>query len=207
MMTKELLFLLVVLGPICCQPTATTRSVTNQEQNVTQKQMTGEEHYYKANALAEQRVQDAAEQALIEYRKALENGYDTLELRIEFGLLLVDQLKQPKEAIEQLRIAIQRDENNWRAHFGLAKALLQAKEYNDALNEIAISERFDKESDISGFYAYYSAKAFEGLNNYQEALIYYEKFLERENRVASGSQRAKEVRERVETIRTKLGMQ
>ena len=55
-MTKiELLFLLVILGPVCCEPAAKRKPVANQEQNVTQKQMTGEDHYYKANALAEQR--------------------------------------------------------------------------------------------------------------------------------------------------------
>lgn len=73
------------------------------------EQLTGEEHHYKGNNL---RQALEAEEALKEYQLAIENGYDTVELRIELGTLLADPLKRPEEAVEHLRIATERDESN-----------------------------------------------------------------------------------------------
>lgn len=165
---------------------------------ICQEQLSGEQHYGKANSLA---AGLEAEAALREYDCAIEKGYDTVELRIQLGRLLAQQLNRHKEAIEQLRIAVQRDETNWRAHWPLAQSLLNTKQYDKALKELQISKQLDLEGKSEGFYFYYTAIALDGLGRYEEALKDYETFLERAKKIEPNSPRVDEVKARVEIIK------
>lgn len=169
-----------------------------------QEQLSGEAHFYRANGL--NYGAGKPEAALKEYNLAIENGYDTNELRMEMGRLLARQLHRPEEAIEQFRIVIQRDETEWRAHWPLAKLLLETKQYDEALKELEISKQLDSEGNSNGFYAYYTALALDALGRYDEALKDYEAFLERAKKIEPNSSRADEVKARVEAIKEKLNL-
>lgn len=175
------------------------RAESNSSANAQGKEpMSGEDHYYRANNL-KQALE--ADEALKEYHLAIENGYDTVELRIELGTLLAGQLKRYEEAVEELRIAARREEGNWRAHWPLSQALLATKQYDEALTEIEASDRLDPEGHADGFYTFYRAKAFDGLERYREALEEYEAFLKHYVEISPGDPDVIEARERIKAIR------
>lgn len=164
------------------------------------KKLSGEEHWVAGNI-----ARDMAEyeKAVKEYQLAIENGYDTNELRTELGIVLDHYLRRPEEAANHFRVAIERDEKDWRAHWSLANSLLETKQYDEALRELEIVKRLDPQNTSSGFYAYYTAKALDGLGRTDEALEQYEVFLERAKKVEPNSPRVREVRARVEVIKGK----
>lgn len=164
--------------------------------------VSGEDHYYKANNL-KQALEP--EEALKEYRLAMESGYDTVELRIQLGLLLAGPLKRLEEAVEQFRIAALRDEGNWRAHWPLAQSLLDIKQYDEALREIEVADRLDPEGHADGFYFFYRAKGLDGLERHREALEEYEAYLKRNDHIGDTPE-VLDARERVRTIRRKLNL-
>lgn len=114
------------------QHTERSEKVVSNANTAGNEQLTAEEHYYKANNL-KQALE--AEEVLKEYQLAIENGYDTVELRIELRTLLAGQLNRQEEAVEQLRIAAERDDGNWRAQWPLAQSLLATKQYEEALKK------------------------------------------------------------------------
>jgi tetratricopeptide (TPR) repeat protein len=164
--------------------------------------VSGEDHYYKANNLKEALE---PEEALKEYRLALESGYDTVELRIELGSLLAGPLKRQDEAVEQFRIATQRAQGDWRAHWPLAQSLLDTKQYDEALREIEVADGLDPEGHADGFYLFYRAKALDGLERYREALEEYEAFLKRNDDIGD-TPKVHDARERVRNIRRELNV-
>jgi tetratricopeptide (TPR) repeat protein len=166
-----------------------------------QKQLSGEEHFGKANSLKDGL---SFEEALREYYLAIENGYDTPELRYEIGSLLAYQLDRHQEAIEQYRIAIQRDHGYWRGHWALAQSLLELKHYREALDELDLVKRLDPNSNDEGFYTYHIAKALDGLERYDEALKEYEGFLNRVENTRPEAPDVIDAKERVKAIREKL---
>ena len=191
----------------CCEKVASSSQHTEESEKVVShaatagnEQLSGEDHYYRANNL-KQALEP--EEALKEYDLAIENGYDTVELRIQLGTLLADQLKRPEEALEQLRIAARRDEGNWRTHWQLAQSLLATREYEEALREIEVADSLDPDGHADGFYSFYRAKAFEGLGRYREALREYKGFLKSNDDVGD-TPKVLDARERVTTIRQKL---
>lgn len=163
-----------------------------------QDQLSGEDHWARANGLA----REDPERALREYRSALDKGYDTVELRIELGGLLMNQLKRPAEAVEHLRVATGRDEKNWRAHWLLAAALLEAERFDEALSEFNISKELDPSLD--GYYGYFIGRSLEGMRRYEEALANYQEFLAHEESISPSGPQVREVNERIETIRKKM---
>lgn len=173
-------------------------SNTNRQAN---EKMSGEDHYYSANNL-KQALEP--EEALKEYHLAIENGYDTVELRIQLGTLLAGQLKRHEEAVEQLQIAARRDEGNWRAHWPLAQSLLATKQYDEALKEIEIADSLDPEGHADGFYTLYRARALDGLTRYAEALREYQSFLEHYREIIPKDADVVEARQRVKAIKEQL---
>jgi tetratricopeptide (TPR) repeat protein len=145
---------------------------TNQE--VEPQRGSGEDHYNLANELSNDRE---ADEALKEYNLALQAGYDTADLRVELGLLLGDQLKRYPEACEQLRVAAEREPTNLRAHSGLGTFLLLDGRYEEALAELTIADKLDRDSRSYPYYSYEKAKALDALQRYQEALDEYNRFL------------------------------
>lgn len=168
-----------------------------------QSQKSGEDHFAEANIL---RDRGKYEEAVQEYKLAIVKGYDTNWLRTELGRVLARYLHRDKEAIEEFRVAIQRDKNDWRAHSLLSDSLLQTKQYDEALKELLISKQLDAEGRSNGFYDYYTAKAFDGLGRYDKALKDYQAFLKRAEKVEPNSPRVREVRARVEAIKGKSNL-
>ncbi|MGB8507877.1 MAG: tetratricopeptide repeat protein [Pyrinomonadaceae bacterium] len=178
--------------------------IAPQASNVSyQDKRSGEDHFGEANNLADGRK---ANEALKEYDLAIARGYDTAELRYEMGSVLASQLNRYEEAVEQFHIAVQRDEKYWRAHWALARALLEIKQYNEALSELDIAKRLDPSAEGLPIYAYYNAKALEGINRYHEALQNYETYLQYEDKIAPNSKEAHEVRERIKTVKEKMNI-
>lgn len=174
----------------------------NASSNTRQKRpLSGEEHFSKANSLKDSH---SSKEALSEYYLAIENGYDTVELRIEMGELLADRLNRHEEAIEQFRIAVQREGTNWRAHWPLAKSLLISKKYDEALSELQIVKHLDPEGNSEGSYMYHTAKALDGLAQYAEALKEYEAFLKHADKIRPGGPDVIDAEERVRAIREQL---
>ncbi len=165
--------------------------------------LSGEAHWGKANSL---RDSGRYEAAVKEYNLAIDNGYDTNEVRTEMGIVLAYYLHRHEEAIEQFRIAIQRDETDWRAHWSLTQSLLETQQYKEALNELEVVKRLDPENTSRGFYTYYTAKALDGLGKYYEALKDYEAFLKRAEKIEPNSSRVNEVKARVEAIKGSLNV-
>lgn len=126
-----------------------------------------------------------------------------MDLRIDLGELLWDQLNRSEEGLEQFRIAAQRDQGHFRAHSRLAQSLLATKQYDEALREIEVCDRLDPDGRADGFYFFYRAKALDGLDRYREALQQYEAYLKNNDDVGDISN-VLEARERVRTIRQKL---
>lgn len=193
----------------CCERFASSSQHTQQADKVdsnaapaSNERLSGEDHYYRANNL-KQALEP--EEALKEYDLAIENGYDTVELRIQLGTLLADPLNRPEEAVEQLQIAARRDEGNWRTHWPLAQSLLATKEYEQALIEIQVADSLDPEGHADGFYLFYTAKAFEGLERYAEALKQYEAFLKSNDDVGD-TPKVLEARDRVRALHQKLNL-
>lgn len=191
----------------CCERVASSSQHPDQSEKVAsnaatagKEQLSGEDHYYRANNL-KQALEP--EEALKEYHLAIENGYDTVELRIQLGTLLAGQLKRPEEAVEQLRIAARRDEGNWRTHWPLAQSLLAIKEYEEALREIEVADTLDPEGHADGFYLFYRAKALDGLQRHAEAFEEYQAFLKSNDDVGD-TPKVLDARERVKIIRQKL---
>jgi tetratricopeptide (TPR) repeat protein len=170
--------------------------VPHQVNQTKPRQVSGEEHWVRGD-------QTEYEEAAKEYKLAIENGYDTNEVRTEMGRLLARQLHRHEEAIEQFRIAIQRDEKDWRAHWSLAQSLLETKMYDEALRELEMVKRLDPANTSREFYTYYTAKALDGLGRQEEALKEYQVFLERAKKVEPNSPRVREVRARVEVLKGK----
>jgi tetratricopeptide (TPR) repeat protein len=165
--------------------------------STTQDRHTGEEHYARANNLAKLKPEEAAR----EYKLAIENNYDTVELRIQLGRLLT-QLKRPAEATEHLRIATQRAKKNWRAHWSLALSLLEAEQFREALVEYNTSRKIDPKLD--GLYNYYIGRCLEGMGHYQDALVNYQEFLKHEESISSNAPEIPEVNERIRVIKGKI---
>jgi tetratricopeptide (TPR) repeat protein len=143
-------------------------------QEVKPQAMSGEDHYNLASDLKHDRQ---ADDSLREYNLALQAGYDTADLRVELGLLLGDQLRRYPEACDQLRIAVQREPRNWRAHSGLGTFLLLDGRYEEALAELTIADKLDPDSRSYPYYSYEKAKAFDALQRYRDALHEYNRFL------------------------------
>jgi tetratricopeptide (TPR) repeat protein len=138
---------------------------------------------------------------------AIANGYDTNWVRTELGRILARHLRRHEEAIDEFRVAIQRDKNDWRAHWSLSESLLQMKQYNEALKELQMAKGLDAEGRSNGFYDYYTAKALDGLGRYNEAVQDYEAFLKRAEKVESNSPRVREVKARVEALQKRKHQQ
>lgn len=201
-------------GPGCCsQETApSSQEVSRQTQRAedavgnqsgnrpNKRRLSGSDHYGQANYL---KGGHESEEALKEFNLAIENGYDTVDLRIDLGELLNDQLNRKEEAIEQFRIAARRDNRNWRAHWPLAQSLLATKRYKEALKEIRIADLLDPEGHADGFYFFYRAKALDGLNRYAQALGQYEAYLKSHDDVGD-TPNVLEARDRIKAIKGKL---
>jgi tetratricopeptide (TPR) repeat protein len=166
--------------------------------STSQDQLTGQDHYAKGNSLAF----GYAEMALKEYKLAIKKGYDTVEVRIALGMLLDKELKRPAEAVEHLRIAAQRDEKSWRAHWSLARALLDAEQFDEAFKEFTRAKKLDPEFD--GLYYYYIGRSLEGMGRYADALTNYEEFLKYEKSIAPNAPEIVEVNERIKAIKEKM---
>lgn len=161
----------------------------------------GEDHFGEANNLADGHKH---EEALKEYRLAIAKGYDTADLRYEMGSVLAKQLNRHEEAVEQFRLAVQRDEGYWRAHWALTQSLLKIKQYDEVLKEIEVVKELDPREERQPIYAYYNARALEGLNRYREALQNYEIYLQYESSIAPNSKEAREVRDKIKVIKEKM---
>src|SRR5215510_12970704 len=70
-------------------------AVSRQLKNKQQDKNSGEEHFYRANSFHERPGKANAQEALSEYKLAIEKGYDTVEVRIQLGRLLAFRLDQP----------------------------------------------------------------------------------------------------------------
>jgi tetratricopeptide (TPR) repeat protein len=165
-----------------------------------QSQKSGEDHFAEANIL---RDRGKYEEAVQEYKLAIAKGYDTNWLRTELGRVLARYLHRDEEAVEEFRVAIQRDKNDWRAHWLMSVSLLETKKYDEALQELQLAKHLDAEGRSNGFYDYYTAKAFEGLGRYDKALKDYQAFLKRAEKVEPNSPRVREVKARVEVLKGK----
>jgi len=154
----------------------------------------GEDHWVRGNVL---RDEGKYEEASREYELAIDQGYDDSTIRIELGLILEHYLGRPSEAMSHYRVAIQRDPGDWSAHWSLARALCDAKNYDEALTELETSKQLDPEGRTDGFYTYYTGKTFDALGRRDEALTEYEAFLKRARIVEPESPRVREVRARV----------
>jgi tetratricopeptide (TPR) repeat protein len=170
---------------------------------VQQAQYFGTDHFGEANRLA---AIGKLEEALREYNLAIENGYDTAELHIQVGLLLADQMKRYEEATEQFRIAVERDKTNPRYHWLLAKSLLDAKHYEEALKELEEARQFDPEGYYKILYNYYLAKILDGMERYNEAVDKYEIFIKDEVEITPHSSELRDARERLKLLREKLNL-
>lgn len=168
------------------------------------KVLSGEQHWVKGNML---RDNAKYEDAVKEYRLAIANGYDSNWVRTELGLVLDYYLHRHDEAIDQFRIAIRRDDTDWRAHWFLATTLLEIERFDESLKELQTVRRLDPRNSSTGFYTYYSGKALDGLGRYAEALKDYQAFLERAKKIEPDSPRVREVRARVEVIKEKVAQQ
>lgn len=166
------------------------------------KTISGEEHWIRGNLL---RDEAKYEEAAKEYQLAIDNGYDSNWVRTELGIVLEHYLHLPEEAARHYRVAIARDEKDWRAHWSLANVLLETKQFAEALKELQIVKRLDPKNTAAGVYIYETAKALDGLERRNEALKEYEAFLQRAKRVEPNSPRVREVRARVEELKGKSG--
>jgi tetratricopeptide (TPR) repeat protein len=164
--------------------------------------LSGEDHWIRGNYL---RAKSDYEGAAKEYQLAIDNGYDSNWVRTELGMVLDHYLHRPEEASRHFRVAIERDEKNWRAHWLLSNSLLETKQYDEALKEIQIVKQLDPKNTAAGSYIYETAKALDGVGRIDEALKEYEAFLQRAKKVEPNSPRVREVRARVETIKGKSG--
>jgi tetratricopeptide (TPR) repeat protein len=113
------------------------------------------------------------ELAVEQYKKAIAEGYDTVELRLSLGKVL-QILKRPEEAFEQYRAAIQMDGENSRPHFALALALLNSERYEEALREFEIVKELDAEDYKLGLFSDHIAKCLDYLGRYEDALEEYD---------------------------------
>lgn len=172
-------------------------TINQSTSNVSQDELSGKDHYYKANSLAKNGKPD---EALKEYDRAIEKQYDTVDLRIQMGTVLAKQLNRHEEAAMQFRIAIQREGTSWRAHWLLSQSLLELKYYNEALNEILTSETLDPEGKSEGFYDYFKAKAFDGLGKYDKAVRAYESFLQHAAKITPNSPKILEAQLRLKQL-------
>ena len=165
------------------------------------KPLSGEEHWIRGNRL---RAETKYEEAVKEYQLAIEKGYDSNWVRTELGMVLDHYLHRPEEAIKHFRVAIGRDENDWRAHWSLANSLLETKQFDEAWRELQIVKRLDPKNTAAGLYIYATAKALDGLDRTDEALKEYEAFLKRAEKLEPNSPRVREVRTRVQILKGKL---
>jgi len=207
---KFMMLLSVCLCESCCAFTSGERGMksiqpspnfsTSPPPAGSQSQKSGEDHFAEANIL---RDRGKYEEAVQEYKLAIANGYDTNWLRTELGRVLARYLHRDEEAVEEFRVAIQRDKNDWRAHWLLSESLLETKKYDEALQELQVAKQLDAEGRSNGFYDYYTAEAFDGLGRYDEALKDYQAFLKRAEKVEPNSPRVREVRARVKILKGK----
>jgi len=67
----------------------------------------------------------------------------------------------------------------------------------------SLAARLDPQNTSGGFYAYYTAKALDGLGQTDEALKEYQVLLERAKKVEPNSPRVHEVKARLEALKTR----
>jgi tetratricopeptide (TPR) repeat protein len=96
----------------------------------------GECYYFLgASALsAEERNRDF-EKSRAYYTKALEINNDLLEARYGLSLLLFFGFNDVEEAVEQMKLVVERDSRNVDAHFALGRYYYELGEYSKALGE------------------------------------------------------------------------
>jgi tetratricopeptide (TPR) repeat protein len=140
------------------------------------------------------------DQAIEYYKLAVENGFDTVDLRIEMGILL-RQLKRYEESAEQLRVAVQMDECDVRAHLSLAYTLLAGGAHADALKEFELLKDLDRRDYEDGLLSIYLGDCLYELGRYGEALKEYRRVLSCDCYEDTDADRAKA---RVQEIERKL---
>lgn len=141
------------------------------------------------------------EGAVAEYERAIRMGYDSKDTRMDLAEAFI-RLDRPQEAAEQYRALIRRDNKDFRAHWSLAQLLIiKLKRYDEGLWEVTISKELDDGGDVGYVYDYYTAKAYDGMGRYAEALAHYKVFIKGESRDSSGSAELKEAMRRVGEIK------
>jgi tetratricopeptide (TPR) repeat protein len=112
------------------------------------------------------------ERAVEYYKTAVENGYDTLELRLSMGILL-RILERYEESAKQLRIAIQMDESDSRPHLSLAYTFVLSGRREDAIKEFEILKEVATEDYNDGIFSLDIGDCLYELGRYEEALKEY----------------------------------
>lgn len=156
----------------------------------------GSKHYAAGNRNSYSNPERAAEQ----YKTAIAEGYDTVELRMSLGRVL-RILKRPEEAIEQYRAAILMDGEDSRPHFVLARALLDGGRYEEALGEFEIVKELDAEDYKLGIFSDHIAACLDHLGRYEDALKEYEAAL---RCGCSGEPEEKFLKRRIDEIKALL---
>lgn len=138
------------------------------------------------------------ERAVEYYRTAIENGYDTADLRVELGKLLY-RLERYEESAEHYRAAVEMDGKDVRARLGLAYGLLARGRHQEALEEFEVLKAIAPEDYRAGILSSHIGACLEAVGRYEEALKEYEAALRCDCHDAADEER---IRSRVETIKT-----
>ncbi len=115
-------------------------------------------------------------EAIDEFKKSIAAGKDDKEMFRRVAELLV-RLNQNEEAAGYFRKIIEKDPNDARAHWALAKILVETGKFADGLNEAKLAKDLYGESDTSYVHDRLIGQAYDGLGDYRNALLHYKMFV------------------------------
>lgn len=137
-------------------------------------QLNAEEHFSAALKFeAAGQIADASE----EFKRAIEAGKNDKEMYRRVAELLIKQ-KKFEEAANYLRKIIEKDARDARAHWALAKVLVEDLEkYQEGLKEAMLAKELYGNDGTSYVQDLVLARAYDGLGNYAQAVKHYRIFL------------------------------
>ena len=154
---------------------------------------------YHYNEALKMRAAGKTAEAIDEFKKSIEAGTDDKETYREVARLLVS-LKRYEEAEEYLRKVFEKDPEDGRAHWALARVLVEhLGKYEEGLKEALLSKRLYGDDGTSHVHDRIIGKAYDGLKDYENAIKHYKIFLKGSSRIPD-SEDYKEIQKRLSEL-------
>lgn len=147
-------------------------------------------------------IKQGPKPAVQQYKEIIAAGCDDNNVEMNLGLAYA-RAGNFEEAAERYRLVISRDQNHWAAHWALAQTLiLELRSYEEGLKEVDASRQLDNMDGTGFLYDYFFGRAYEGLQDYDRALVHYRIYEKAQSARNKNEPRLKDVQNRIRILIT-----